>query len=967
MTREGVFLVYSRRFAVLPGQRLLVLLLLVALTAGLVPGCGGGGGGGGSTAGGGTSGGAGPTASPTVPADPGATPPSPPTLAVPQAATFVEGVVLVKTRAGTEALARSSGLRLRSERRWASLGLQRMRILSGETVPEAVRRLSKTPGVEYAEPDYRVKTDEVVPNDPRFGELWALKNSGASGGVAGADLEATLAWDTTQGSSQVVVAVIDTGIDYNHPDLNANMWRNTAEIAGNSIDDDNNGVVDDVYGVNALAGTGNPMDDNEHGTHVAGTIAAVANNGVGVAGVAPGVRLMACKFLDNEGYGSISDAVTCLDYATRMGARIANASWGGGGESQAFTDALNRARAANLLLVCAAGNDGTDNDATPHFPSNYELDNVLAVGASTRAEAVSSFSNYGVASVDLFAPGSAILSTVPGNAYASFNGTSMAAPHVSGIAALVLSTNVSQPLLAVRSRVLAGVEPIAAYAGRCATGGRANARLALAAPVPNVILAGVSPGALLPGASVTLTGQGFGSTQGAGTVRFGTTPATSVTSWSDTRVVAVVPALPVGASSVQVVNDASEASNALQVLVDSSVQYVKSAATHDFRDVSATGTALTLGDDSFHNASLGFTFTFFGEEQTTVTVSSNGYLTFGGNGSVFQNAPIPNSGQPNRLIAPLWTDLDPSTRGKVYTQTRGSAPNREFVVQWNAVPHFPDLGDSTFQAVLKEGSNEVLFHYRDVTFGAAEHDGGASATIGVESVAGTTGVQHAGTVQANTSLRFAVSTNPSPSPSPSASPSPQPSPTPVETLPLSTGWNCVSFPVMQLTQLQVGSGVGKVFVFDATSQSYVQVTPTAANLNAGTGLRRGFWVYATSATSLGYAGTDNDGSVRTVDLKTGWNLIGVPNRQPIAGGDILATDVGAGTTVPFLQTLSAQIPAPNGFLLFRYVSGWRSGQYAASDATTTALAPKQGHWIYAWRPTQLEFQALSTGGAIDKP
>lgn len=940
------------RLAALPGRPLPFLALLISLLAALVPGCGTSGAG----SPGGPGAGDGPSSATLAP------PPPPP--AVSRDLPHAEGVVLVKTRevSAREAgvLGRASGMRLRVDRRWDSLDLLKVRILSGETVPEAVERLARVPGVEYAEPDYRVQAQEVLPTDPRFPELWGLKNTGASGGLAGADVEATLAWDTTQGSRQVIVAVIDTGIEYTHPDLAANMWANPGEVAGNSVDDDGNGVVDDVHGINGITGSGDPMDDNNHGTHVAGTIAAVGNNGIGVVGVAPNVRLMACKFLDSGGYGSISDAVTCLDYATRMGARVANSSWGGGGESQAFADALARARTAGMIMACAAGNNGSDNDASPNFPSNVGLDNVIAVGSSTRTETVSDFSNYGLTTVDLFAPGSEILSTVRGSAYSSMSGTSMASPHVAGICALVLSMDLSQTVLSVRSRVLAGVEASPAYAGKCATGGRANARLALAAPVPALTLASLSPAALRPGATLTLEGQGFGTSQGAGSVTLGDAPVPAISSWSDGRIVLQVPEIATGSWAVQVRNAGGEASNILQLLVDSGVSYEESSAPYDFRDISATGTALTLGDDSWHIVNLGFTFPFYGESQTQVTVASNGYLTFGGSGSAYQNEPIPSMAQPNRLIAPLWMDLNPSKRGSIHVQTRGAAPNREFVAQWTAVPHFPDLGDATFQAVLREATGDILFLYQDTRFDTVGYDDGFSATIGVESLAGTAGTPHTGPVTAGTCLRFAAAGS-------STSPEPSPSPGLGESMPLSAGWNCLSFPVMRLTEVQAVSGVSLAFAYDGETQSYQIVPVTAAGFNAGAGLRRGFWVFATAATTLGYSGVDNDGSVQTVDLPVGWNLVGVPNRNALAGADILVRDRETQATLPFPQAVSAQVPAPAPYLLHRWLSSWRTGEYSLLDGTTTALSPKSAYWIYAWKPAQLEFQASTTGRPLDRP
>ena len=253
---------------------------------------------------------------------------------------------------------------------------------------------------EYVEPDYTVYA-QLQPTDEKFqdGTLWGLKNSGGKGGVLGADIDAERAWDITTGSTNVIVAVIDSGIRYTHQDLAAQMWVNPGEIPGNGIDDDENGYVDDVYGINAAQGTGDPMDDNDHGTHCAGTIGAMANGGGPHVGVAWNVRLMALKFLGADGTGSTSAAIECLDYAVAMGAKISNNSWGGGPKSEALYDALVRAREADHLFIAAAGNSGTDNDILPQYPSNYELDNVIAVAALDRRERLARFSCYGLTSV----------------------------------------------------------------------------------------------------------------------------------------------------------------------------------------------------------------------------------------------------------------------------------------------------------------------------------------------------------------------------------------------------------------------------------------------------------------------------------------------------------------------------------------------------------------------------------------
>lgn len=371
---------------------------------------------------------------------------------------------------------------------------------------EAVQRLKKqiaeleaTGLFEYVEAD-GVLHALNAPNDAAFndGTLWALRNTGQSGGVAGADIRATAAWDVTTGSSDVIVAVIDTGIRYTHQDLAANMWRNPGEIAGNGRDDDGNGYVDDVHGINAINNSGDPMDDNSHGSHCAGTIGAVANGSGPHVGVAWNVRLMALKFLAANGSGSTSAAVTCINYAVSKGAHILSNSWGGGGFSSALRDAITTANQRGILFVAAAGNSGTDNDVNPSYPANYDVANVVSVAATDRRNTLASFSNYGRDSVDLGAPGVEIYScTAASNtSYDVFNGTSMATPHVAGVAALVKARFPTATASEIKSKILGTVTPLASLAGRTLTGGLLNADAAVRAAADGVLEINASPAAL---------------------------------------------------------------------------------------------------------------------------------------------------------------------------------------------------------------------------------------------------------------------------------------------------------------------------------------------------------------------------------------------------------------------------------------------------------------------------------------
>lgn len=342
-----------------------------------------------------------------------------------------------------------------------------------------LKRVRQLKGFRHAEANATI-LPQAVPNDTSFGQLWALNNTGQSGGRSDADIDAPEAWDLSSGAGQVV-GVIDSGIDLTHPDLSANVWTNPFEVAGNKKDDDGNGYVDDVRGWDFVNNDNNPMDDNGHGTHVAGTIAAVRNNGRGITGVAPGAKVMALKFLNRNGSGSTSNAIKAINYAIGMKQRgvavnVLNNSWGGGGYSQSLYNAIKAAGDAGILFVAAAGNEGRNNDSRPSYPASYNLGNIVSVASTTRTDGRSSFSNYGAASVDLGAPGSGIYSTLPNNRYGSFSGTSMATPHVAGAAALAFAHEPGATVAQVKAAILDGVDRVSSMQGRTVTGGRLNAR-----------------------------------------------------------------------------------------------------------------------------------------------------------------------------------------------------------------------------------------------------------------------------------------------------------------------------------------------------------------------------------------------------------------------------------------------------------------------------------------------------------
>ena len=366
--------------------------------------------------------------------------------------------------------------------------IHRMQLAAGDDLATKLEELRADPNVLYAEPDYVVRSDRT-PNDPMFIRQWGLQNAS----LPSADISAVEAWNQATGSRDVIVAVIDTGVDYTHPDLADNIWVNTGEIPDNNLDDDGNGYVDDVRGwdfstYDAMLGlpANDPMDYNGHGTHVAGIIGAVGNNNQGVAGVNWKVKIMPISFLGYFGMGFTSDAILALEYAWQNGARLSNNSWGGGAYSQALHDAIQMAGAKGHLFVAAAGNSATDNDLTPHYPSSYDIPYVVAVAASDMSDQLADFSCFGAASVDLAAPGAGILSTWPGSQYVSLDGTSMATPFVSGAAALLLSQDTMLDPLGVKRVLLQSVDTLDSLADKVVSGGRLNlAKVVGGSPVLN--------------------------------------------------------------------------------------------------------------------------------------------------------------------------------------------------------------------------------------------------------------------------------------------------------------------------------------------------------------------------------------------------------------------------------------------------------------------------------------------------
>jgi len=405
-----------------------------------------------------------------------------------------EAVILVRFRPGTT-LERVKALALinndRFEDEYESVdGLVAIADEDGLDAETVAGEYQSLPDVEYAEPDFEIHINHGLPgkhkhaDDVRFGEQWSLENTGQNGGTANADIGILRAWARTTGSSKVVVAVLDSGVNYTHRDLIRNVWERPADMA--PYFDDELGEFNDVHGFNAIDRLRDPMDDNGHGTHCAGIIGAEGNNGYGIAGINWNVEIMPLKFLDANGSGTTKDAIEAINYVIErkragVNVRIISASWGSTQNSRALRDVIKQAGDEGILFVAAAGNNGDDSDKRPHFPAGYDLPNMISVASLDRDDTLSGFSNYGAKSVHIAAPGREILSTWLKDEFYLASGTSMATPEVAGVAALILSTEPKMSAKTLRERLFNSVDKLDSLKGKVATGGRVNAAKAVGA------------------------------------------------------------------------------------------------------------------------------------------------------------------------------------------------------------------------------------------------------------------------------------------------------------------------------------------------------------------------------------------------------------------------------------------------------------------------------------------------------
>ncbi len=529
------------------------------------------------------------------------------------------------------------------------------------TVNEALRVFKKHDAVERVEPNYLIPI-KMIPDDPAFSNQWALDNARQNGGTYRADIDATEAWDIEKGNERVIIAVVDTGVDYTHPDLAANIWHNPREIPGNGIDDDGNGYVDDTIGwdfVDASGGASNedyktpdndPMDRDGHGTHVAGIIGAVANNGIGIAGVAWRCRIMPVragyKTPSGDGVLQSDDAAQAIVYAAENGAKVINLSWGDTQKSSLIEDAVVFAANRGALICAAAGNEDSSNLV---YPAASDNNAVIAVGATDSQDRKATFSNYGDW-VDVFAPGVDIYSTYPGNSYREMSGSSMATPLVSGLAALLFSYLPEISPLEAKARIMRSVDVGADLAGKSLTSGRINTYNALTAIFVAPHIFSLNPATAHEGDQISIFGDGFGKEQGNGAVIFDLEKAGAIISWSNTVIVCRVPE---GAQTGEVVVNTQEGrSNSFKITIQPTL-YDETLVENAFIG-KGEGQGWQADDQSWLYQ-LPFVFPFFGRQYESVHISSNGFLYFSDDPASYGNSA--NALKGRCMIAPLWDDL----------------------------------------------------------------------------------------------------------------------------------------------------------------------------------------------------------------------------------------------------------------------------------------------------------------------
>ncbi|UCE99611.1 MAG: S8 family serine peptidase [Planctomycetota bacterium] len=577
-------------------------------------------------------------------------------------------------------------------------GLCLVKLQKGMKIKTSLVSLNNSEDILYAEPDYAIKLesdDQLFPNDPYFPSQWALHNTGQSGGVAEADVNGPEAWSIRTDCSTVIVAVLDTGIDYTHQDLASNMWINEAEFNGTpGVDDDGNGYIDDIYGYDFSDNDSDPMDYHYHGTHVAGTIGAIGDNTTGVTGVCWDAKVMSLKVFPNRGdVGFISDVIEAIQYAKDKGAKVLSNSWGGGAYSQSLKDAIEAANTAGMLFIASAGNNGRNCDLEPHYPSSHNCDNVIAVMSTDKYDNRSSFSNYGPTSVDLGAPGSSVLSCEPGNRYQELSGTSMSTPHVSGACALIWSAGPALSHLDVKDIILDTVDQIPSLAGLCVSHGRLNLHKAIA---------GVStwldfdpPSGVIPPDDINDVSVFFDGNQAPGTYEGEILISSNDPFTPDMNIPVTLHVQPVDYFT-ELFNDnpVDMANKTLIFIPDDSTDYyavcINEAST--FPVDPAGSTIVSLDDDDYCPVHLNNQkVNLYGRDYDAFYIGSNGYVSFV-SGDIRHIEKLSDHFELPRISA-LFDDLDPSAGGLVSWKYTGNS----VIVTFENVPEYSLSNSNNFQ------------------------------------------------------------------------------------------------------------------------------------------------------------------------------------------------------------------------------------------------------------------------------
>jgi subtilisin family serine protease len=542
----------------------------------------------------------------------------------------------------------------------AALHYHVLSLPDGMTYYDALALLKSKKMLYEVEPNYIIPV-KAIPNDPYFAMQWGLNNSGGSG-VADADIDAPEAWNFSAGSSEVVIAVIDTGVDYTHEDLAANVWNNPHEIPGNNIDDDGNGFIDDVIGwdfVNKTSGNpdedyidpdNDPSDRHGHGTHVAGIIAAVANNSKGIAGLAYNCKIMPVRagYMDQSGEGIIesADAAQGILYAAENGAKVINISWGDYVESTLIKEAISIATSEGAVICSSAGNDNTKNLMYPAASNNPAI---IAVGATDNNDNRAVFSNYG-GWVHVSAPGKDIYSTKPGNTYGYMSGTSMATPYVSALAAIIFSTFPEINPLEVKARIMNSVDVLNSLESKNMTSGRINAYSALIPDTISPCVFSASPERVQEGDAITISGYGFGENQANGFVRIEGYPSLNIIAWDNTRIVCQAPWGEIGGELTVTTRYGTSKSTPVSIVIN---KYDETVSVNSF--INSGTRQYYQGDDMTWSYTLPFAFPFFGTEYNKLFISSNGFIDFTDSSASYLKSEEILAGR--IMIAPLWDDL----------------------------------------------------------------------------------------------------------------------------------------------------------------------------------------------------------------------------------------------------------------------------------------------------------------------